>query len=129
MPTNHELQVAKFKAKAKSLLKAVKAGDLSALQTIQPYFLAENFKLTQAQLVIARMNHCNSWKELVGRTDWNTCSFCGKSEQLAQILIEGGCSRSTLSSESCVFICDECIDFCAQVKADKLGSESQCNKT
>ncbi len=120
MPTRNEQQIAKFKAQAKSLLRSVKAGDTNALKTIQPFFTPINFKLTQAQLVVARLNHCSSWKELVSKTDWNVCSFCGKAEQQAHILIGGAGSRSQLSSENCVFICDECIDLCAQIKADKL---------
>ncbi len=77
MPTNHEIHVAKFKAKAKSLFKSVRAGEADALQKIQPYFQSDEFKLTQAQLVVARTHRCNSWKELVSKVDWVACSFCG----------------------------------------------------
>lgn len=125
MPTNNDLHVAKLKAKAKSLLKAVKAGDLDAIQTIEPYFTPDEFKLTQAQLVVARLNRCKSWKELICKTDWNTCSFCGKSEQLVQTLIEGNCSRSPLSSKNCVFICNECVEFCAQINNEKLSNNNK----
>jgi ATP-dependent protease Clp ATPase subunit len=44
------------------------------------------------------------------------CSFCGKSKHEVRSLIEGGCRNPALSQ--CVFICDECVDFSAQVLAD-----------
>jgi hypothetical protein len=44
------------------------------------------------------------------------CSFCGKSKDEVRSLIEGGCRNPALSQ--CVFICDECVDFSAQVLAD-----------
>jgi hypothetical protein len=44
------------------------------------------------------------------------CSFCGKSQQEVRNLIEGGCRNPALSE--CVFICDECVTFSAQVIAD-----------
>ena len=47
------------------------------------------------------------------------CSFCGKSKQQVRSLIEGGCSRG--APQSCVFICDECVTFCAQVNADVVS--------
>ena len=44
------------------------------------------------------------------------CSFCGKSQHEVKRLIEGGCRNPALSQ--CVFICDECVTFSAQVLAD-----------
>lgn len=49
-----------------------------------------------------------------------SCSFCGKSQQEVRSLIEGGCSNRGISP--CVFICDECVAFCAQINADTVGS-------
>jgi hypothetical protein len=49
-----------------------------------------------------------------------SCSFCGKSK--VRSLIEGGCSRDLGASQSCVFICDECVALCAQVNADFIGN-------
>jgi ATP-dependent protease Clp ATPase subunit len=46
-----------------------------------------------------------------------SCSFCGKSQNEVRSLIEGGCRNPSLSQ--CVFICDECIAFSAQVIADR----------
>jgi hypothetical protein len=83
--------------------------------------------------------------ELISQTfgvaDWNTlsatirpgpaaapeqsCSFCGKSKHEVRSLCEGGCSRvqrAPRAPRSCVFICDECVTFCAQVNADLLPS-------
>jgi len=41
------------------------------------------------------------------------CSFCGKSQHDVRCLIEGGCRNPALSQ--CVFICDECVKFSAQI--------------
>ena len=45
-----------------------------------------------------------------------SCSFCGKSQHEVRYLIEGGCRNPAPSQ--CVFICDECVTFSAQVLAD-----------
>jgi hypothetical protein len=50
-----------------------------------------------------------------------SCSFCGKSRHDVRGLIEGGCVRAPLASESCVFICDECVTLGAQVVAETAG--------
>ena len=66
-----------------------------------------------------------------GVADWNTlsasirpkpaaCSFCGKSKHEVRSLCEGGCTRERRVHRNCVFICDECVTFCAQVNADLL---------
>jgi hypothetical protein len=47
------------------------------------------------------------------------CSFCDKSKHEVRSLIEGGCRNPALSQ--CVFICDECVVFCAQVNAGLIG--------
>ena len=119
MPTINDIHVTKLKAKAKSLLKSVRAGDIEALEKIRPYFQPHEFKLTQAQLVIARTHYCSSWKELVSKDDWIECSFCSKSALEVRHLIEGGCSRSPQSPGNCVFICDECVDLCAKANAER----------
>jgi ATP-dependent protease Clp ATPase subunit len=49
-----------------------------------------------------------------------SCSFCGKSQHEVRALIEGGCSNRATSV--CVFICDECVSFSAQIIADTVGS-------
>jgi hypothetical protein len=48
------------------------------------------------------------------------CSFCDKSQHEVRSLIEGGCRNPALSQ--CVFICDECVTFSAQVIADTMGN-------
>lgn len=50
-----------------------------------------------------------------------SCSFCGKSQHEVRSLIEGGCSREPGAHKRCVFICDECVDSCAQVLAEAAG--------
>lgn len=64
-----------------------------------------------------------------GFPDWNTlsaridapehpvsCSFCNKSKHEVRSLIEGGCHNRGMSP--CVFICDECVAFSAQINGD-----------
>ena|ERR1700761_281088 len=73
-----------------------------------------------------------------GFADWNTlsarlpgnptdhatafCSFCDKSQHDVRSLVEGGCRARHKTSESCVFICAECVSFCAEVLADRIGA-------
>lgn len=49
-----------------------------------------------------------------------SCSFCGKSQDEVWSLIEGGCSSRGISP--CVFICNECVTFCAQINAERVDS-------
>jgi Glyoxalase superfamily protein/ClpX C4-type zinc finger len=49
-----------------------------------------------------------------------SCSFCGKSQHEVRSLIEGACSNRGISP--CVFMCDECVAFCAQINADRVGN-------
>ena len=48
------------------------------------------------------------------------CTFCGKSQHEVRRLIEGGCRNPALSQ--CVFICDECVTFSAQILADPTST-------
>jgi len=49
-----------------------------------------------------------------------SCSFCGKSQHEVRSLIEGACGNRGTSP--CIFICDECVSFCAQVNSDTVGN-------
>ena len=49
-----------------------------------------------------------------------SCSFCGKPQNEVRGLIEGGCRNRGMLP--CVFICDECVAFCAQISAETLGN-------
>jgi hypothetical protein len=54
------------------------------------------------------------------------CSFCKKSQHEVRSLIEGRCSRDRIGAHrNCLFICDECVAFCAQVNADLIGSATR----
>ena len=55
-----------------------------------------------------------------------SCSFCGKSQHEVRGLIEGGCSNRGISP--CVFICDECIAFSAQIYADTVGNAKEAHQ-
>lgn len=109
MPASKNVHVSKFRSKAKTLQKAVRAKDEAALKRIAPYFDdVSAFKLTQAQLVIARELYCASWRELVSHEDWIQCSFCQKWQYEVKKLIAG--------PEA--YVCDECIGFCHEIIRD-----------
>ena len=110
MPANN-IHISKFKSKAKALFKSVMSGNPTALQMIEPYFEhPEAFKLTQAQLVIARTNRCASWKELISRDDWLACSFCGKWQYEISKLIAG---------PKQIYVCNECVELCNEIIQDE----------
>lgn len=114
MPTVESVHTRKLKSKAKQLLKSVKASEQSALNRIEPYFSNfSDFKLTQAQLVIARELHLNSWRELIGKDDWKHCSFCKKWQYEVLALIAG-------PDDVCV--CDECVDLCNGIIQEQRAS-------
>ncbi len=48
--------------------------------------------------------------------DAYSCSFCGKRQEDAFLLVSG---------PAC-FICDECIDLCAEVLAERRAEEPPC---
>lgn len=107
MRTSDSVHVARLKAKAKVLHRAVKTADAAALTRIRPYFKGpEDFKLSQAQLVVARELRFNSWRQLAAKTDWVHCSFCGKWEYELRKLIAG---------PDDVFVCDECVQLCSDI--------------
>ncbi len=106
MPATDSIHVTKFKARAKSLLKSVRAGEAQALEEIAPYFSdAQSLKLTQAQLVVARTLNCDSWRQLVQKDDWLACSFCKKWQYELRKLIAG----------PDVYVCDECVELCNEI--------------
>ncbi len=49
-----------------------------------------------------------------------SCSFCGRSQHEVRSLIEGACGHRGTSP--CIFICDECVSFCAQINSDTVGN-------
>jgi len=81
----------------------------------------------------------------LGYADWNilaaklitrpaalerlSCSFCGKSQHKVRSLVEGGCARARLASESCSFICDECVALCAQINAERVGDAKELTRS
>ena len=110
---NESVHVARFKAEAKRLQKEVRAGATEALRTIEPYFDdPANFKLTQAQVVVARLHHHRSWKELVDKDDWVRCSFCRKWQYEVSKVIAG----------PDVHVCDECVDLCQRIIREEAAT-------
>jgi hypothetical protein len=74
--------------------------------------------------IVARQFGLSDWNRLAAKLtkkpetpEQTSCSFCGKSQQDVQRLIEGACKRPPQASHDCVFICDECVEYCAQVNA------------
>lgn len=107
MPVKDNIHVSRFKAKAKALHKAVQAADEAALGRVHSYFKdTQALKLSQAQLVVARELHLNSWKQLTAKQDWVNCSFCGKWQYEISALIAGS---------NGVFVCDECVALCNDI--------------
>lgn len=90
--------------------------------------------------IVAKQSGFADWNTLSAKLDLESrsmprnagpeqisCSFCKKSQHEVRSLIEGACSRDRSEAHTdCLFICDECIDFCAQVNADILGSAPCC---
>ena len=110
MPNSDNIHIAKFKVKAKSLLKSVKVGEPATLRKIEPYFHnSSDFKLAQAQLVIARTHHCNSWKALTNK-DWLQCTFCKKWQYEIAKLIAG----------PDVYVCNECVELCNDILREEV---------
>jgi hypothetical protein len=101
-------------------------------QSLREALSAMGFKITVSQSL-------ELTAKAFGAADWNTlsaairpersasperlfCSFCGKSQHEVRSFCEGSCSRRQHASQSCVFICDECVALCAQVNADTIGN-------
>jgi hypothetical protein len=89
--------------------------------------------------IVARQSGFANWNTLCAKLDVESrqalrtsgpeqvsCSFCKKSQHEVQSLIEGKCSRDMIGAHrNCLFICDECVTFCAQVNADLIGSTAK----
>jgi hypothetical protein len=78
--------------------------------------------------IVAKQFGCADWNTLAAKLDVepdhpSSCSFCGKSQHEVRNLIEGGCRTRGVSP--CVFICEECVAFCAQVITEVAAPGSQ----
>jgi hypothetical protein len=67
--------------------------------------------------------HCSCQMSPTRAHEQVFCSFCGKSQHEVRSLIEGGCHNPALAQ--CVFICDECVAFSAQVMADTADNAKE----
>lgn len=110
--------------------------------TLRAGLTAMSFKISVSQSLelIAQAFGVADWNTLSAATrsapaavPWSACSFCGKSRHEVRSLV-GGCGgweafRASRGPErSSVFICDECVVFCAQTDADRLAASS-CKTT
>lgn len=84
--------------------------------------------LAAVHFTLAREYGFPSWRALKAHLErlqsdagaaQSSCSFCGKSQYEVHSLIEGGCGNR--EGSTCVFICDECVAFSAQIIADREG--------
>lgn len=95
---------------------------LKELRAVRP-----NIKLATVQYALARDYGFPSWRSLKAHVEQLqsdpasrlSCSFCGRPQHEVRALIEGGCRNRAASA--CVFICDECIAFSAQIISDVVG--------
>lgn len=99
------------KAMAKSLRNSLAAKGISLSHSECLEMVAKQFGFADWNLLAAKLSLVS------GHPARLSCSFCGKSHLEARSLIEGGCSHRGASQ--CVFICDECIAFGAQINADR----------
>ena len=107
MPTSESLHVSRLKARAKALQRAVTNGDEVAVARVRNYFgKPDRFKLSHAQLVIAREMRVASWRKLIEKKDWVGCSFCRKWQYEVRQLIAG---------PDGVFVCDQCVARCSSI--------------
>ena len=98
-------------------------------KSLRSYLAARSVLLSHSECleIIAKEFGFADWNTLSAKLDLEShqpeqlsCSFCGKSAHEVRSLIEGGCRNRGISS--CVFICDECIAFSAQITAGTVGN-------
>ena len=98
-------------------------------KSLRDFLAAKNVPLSHSECLeaVAQQSGFADWNTLAAKLITRTavpeqmsCSFCGKSQHEVRSLIEGGCSNRGKSP--CVFICDECVAYCAQINADTVGN-------
>ncbi len=55
--------------------------------------------------------------------------FCGKPQHEVRSLFEKGCSNRRQGISVCVFICDECVAFCAHIIDDRAANAKEAHKS
>jgi hypothetical protein len=101
------------KAMAKQLRHSLAARSVSLSHSECLDIVAKQFGFADWNTLSANLN---SQSSLRPSPEPLSCSFCGKSQHEVRSLIEGGCSKRGISP--CVFICDECVAFSAQINTD-----------
>src|ERR1700738_1989101 len=100
-------------------------------KSLRDFLAAKKATLSHSECVevVAQQSGFADWNTLAARLNTRTavpeqlsCSFCGKSQHDVRTLVEGGCARRWHTSESCAFICDECVALCAQINAETVGN-------
>ena len=107
-------------------------------KSLRESLTARNVLLSHSECleIVARLTGFANWNTLSAKLDVDSgqlarpgacqitstdheqmsCSFCGKS---GAGLFEGGCSCPPRADQTCVFIGVECVEFCAEVIADR----------
>ena len=119
------------KSMAKSLRDSLAARGVSFSHSECLEMVAKQFGVADWNTLAAKVDtasHCLARPEnsqsVLQSEQIVSCSFCGKSQHEVPHFVEGGCSRAPRAAdgrraqESCVFMCVECVTFCAQVIAD-----------
>jgi hypothetical protein len=105
------------KAMAKSLRGCLAAQSVALSHSQCLEIVAKQFGFADWNTLAARL------LEATAPEHHKSCSFCGKSQYNVRGLVEGSRVRGVRPSpENCVFICDECVAFSAQIVADILGN-------
>jgi hypothetical protein len=103
-------------------------------KSLRDFLAARNVSLSHSECleIVAQQSGFSDWNTLAAKLitrnampERLSCSFCGKSQHDVRSLVEGGCTRRQHASESCVFICDECVSLCAQINAETVGNAKE----
>ena len=105
-------------------------------KSLRDFLAARNVSLSHSECleIVAQQFGFADWNTLAAKLTTPTaapqqlsCSFCGKSQHDVRSLVEGGCARARRAPVSCVFICDECVELCAQVNAETVGNAKEAH--
>jgi Glyoxalase superfamily protein/ClpX C4-type zinc finger len=118
MPTSKDA-----KAMAKSLRAALAERNVSlshgeCLEIIARQLGVADWNTLTAKMLAEEQRLARS-ERTDAATPQQSCSFCGRAQPAIRRLFEGGCARHPGAAHGCVFICTECVAFCAQIDSDR----------
>ena len=120
------------KAMAKSLRDALAAKSIllshsNCLEIVAKQWGFADWNTLSAKLDVESGHLSAHHMSRIATHEQMSCSFCDKAKHEVRSLIEGGCRNPALPQ--CIFICDECVEFCAHVNSDLLGSPTPQNRS